>query len=511
MTERWWRDAVLYQVYPRSFADANGDGIGDLAGITARLDYLEWLGVDAIWLNPVHPSPNVDWGYDVADYTGIHRDFGTIEDLDELVAAAGRRGIRVLLDLVPNHSSNTHPWFRDRPDFYVWSDEIPNNWESIFGGGSAWAFDDERGRYYLHNFAPEQPDLDWWNPEVAREFEHILRFWFDRGVAGFRVDVAHAIFKDRELRDDPVIPGLGMRRRYSMFRPETHATLRDWRTLAETYDPPRLLLGEAYSLEVEQWAGYFGERDDQLDLAFAFMLTHADLDADEMRRVVAEVEAALPAHAWPCWAGSNHDIGRLASRWAEGDESRARCALLLLLTLRGTPCLYYGDELALTSGDVPRGAHRRLRHAVTRSRQDPDAVDARGRLARPLAAVVEHEPQRRGSDSGSGVDAPLHARPHRPATQPGAPADGTLRGAACARRRVGMASRRGGRRGAEPRIGACRDPRYRWLRRPRDVLHTRRRAGLGTPPARPRRRRRGQDGYVALSVSGSGSTRCRST
>ncbi len=352
MANPWWRDAVLYQVYPRSFADANGDGIGDLDGVTERLEYLEWLGIDAIWLNPVHPSPNVDWGYDVADYTGIHPDLGTLEDLDRLVAEAGARGIKVLLDLVPNHSSDRHPWFRERPDFYVWSDEVPNNWESIFGGGSAWTLDEERGRYYLHNFAPQQPDLNWWNPEVAPEFERILRFWFDRGVAGFRIDVAHAIYKDLELRDDPVIPGLGMRRRYSMFRPETHDVLRGWRTLAETYDPPRLLLGEAYSLEVEQWAGYFGDGD-QLDLAFAFMLTHANLDADEMRGVVAEIEAALPADAWPCWAGSNHDIGRLATRWADGDEARTRCALMMLLTLRGTPCLYYGDELALEAGAVP--------------------------------------------------------------------------------------------------------------------------------------------------------------
>ena len=353
MSDRWWKDAVLYQVYPRSFADANGDGIGDLAGVTERLEYLQWLGVDGIWLNPIHPSPNVDWGYDVSDYTGIHPDLGTLADLDRLVAQAEARGIRILLDLVPNHTSDQHPWFRERPDFYVWADEIPNNWESIFGSAPAWTLDPERGRYYLHNFAPQQPDLNWWNPEVGAEFERILRFWFDRGVAGFRIDVAQAIVKDRELRDDPVIPGLGIQRFYSMFRPETHEILRAWRTLAESCEPPRLLLGEAYSLDVEQWAGYFGQNGDQLDLAFAFMLTHAELDADEMRGIVAEVVAALPADAWPCWTGSNHDIGRLATRWARGDEARARCALVMLLTLRGTPCLYYGDELALEAGEVP--------------------------------------------------------------------------------------------------------------------------------------------------------------
>ena len=200
--DAWWREAVLYQIYPRSFADSNGDGIGDLPGVIDRLEYLEWLGVDGIWLSPIYPSPNVDWGYDVADYTGVHPDLGTLEDVDRLVAEAGRRGIRVLLDLVPNHTSDRHPWFRERPELYVWSDEIPNNWRSIFGG-PAWTLDEERGRHYLHNFAVEQPDLDWWNPDVHAEFERILRFWFERGIAGFRIDVCHALYKDRELRDDP--------------------------------------------------------------------------------------------------------------------------------------------------------------------------------------------------------------------------------------------------------------------------------------------------------------------
>ena len=320
MGNPWWRDAVLYQVYPRSFADANGDGIGDLEGVTQRLEYLEWLGIDAIWLNPVHPSPNVDWGYDVADYTGIHPNLGTL---------AGPRPARRRSRGPRNQGAP-----RSRPEPFVRPAPLVSRAARLLrlvqtrsrttGSRSSAAAPHGRStrnaaRYYLHNFAPQQPDLNWWNPEVALEFERILRFWFDRGVAGFRIDVAHAIYKDLELRDDPVIPGLGMRRRYSMFRPETHEVLRAWRALAETYDPPRLLLGEAYSLEVEQWAGYFGDGD-QLDLAFAFMLTHANLDADEMRGVVSEIESALPADAWPCWAGSNHDIGRLATRWADGDE-----------------------------------------------------------------------------------------------------------------------------------------------------------------------------------------------
>lgn len=350
MSETWWREGVLYQIYPRSFVDGNGDGIGDLEGVTGKLEYLEWLGVDGIWLNPIHPSPNVDWGYDVADYTGVHPDLGTLSDVDRLVAEAARREIRVLLDLVPNHTSDRHPWFREHSDYYVWADDVPNNWRALFGGGSAWTLDRESGRYYLHNFAPEQPDLDWWNPEVRAEFERILRFWFDRGVAGFRIDVAHALIKDRELSDEPDPAG---DRIYSMNRPETHEILRDWRHLADGYNPPRVLLGEAYVLDSAGWASFYGSGSDELNLAFNFALVHADLEAEQMRRIVAEAEAALPADAWPCWTGSNHDRGRFATRWCGGDEALARCALLLLLTLRGTPVLYYGDELALANGHVP--------------------------------------------------------------------------------------------------------------------------------------------------------------
>src|SRR5215210_4708775 len=199
----WWRDGVIYQVYVRSFADGNADGHGDLPGLRSKLDYLEWLGVDAVWLTPVHPSPNEDWGYDVADFYGVHPDYGTLEDLDELVRDAGDRGIRILLDLVPNHTSDRHPWFGDpaKRDWYVWA-EKPNNWRSTFGG-PAWTFHSEVRKYYLHNFLPEQPDLNWWNDKLRDEFDRILRFWFDRGIAGFRIDVAHALVKDRNLRDNP--------------------------------------------------------------------------------------------------------------------------------------------------------------------------------------------------------------------------------------------------------------------------------------------------------------------
>jgi alpha-glucosidase len=343
----WWRDGVLYQIYPRSFADSNGDGVGDLRGIVSRLDHLEWLGIDGIWLNPTMPSPNDDWGYDVSDYVGVHPDLGTLEDMDALIAEADRRSIRVLLDLVPNHTSDHHPWFRDAlaggryRDFYVWTDE-PNNWLSNFGG-SAWTFDEASGEYYLNNFLPTQPDLNWWNEDVRRAFDDVLRFWYDRGVAGFRIDVCHAIVKDRELRDDPAatpddhpkVRERGTRQVFSMNRPEVHDVLKRWRRVSS---PDRILVGETYVLELDQLIPYYGTGEDQLHLAFNFLFVHSELDAWELRSIVEAVEEKLPAGAWPVWTGSNHDAGRLASRWAEGDERRA-------------PFLYYGDEIALQ--DVP--------------------------------------------------------------------------------------------------------------------------------------------------------------
>ena len=357
----WWRHGVLYQIYPRSFADSNGDGVGDLRGIVSRLDHLEWLGVDGIWLNPTMPSPNDDWGYDVADYCGVHPELGTLEDVDLLVAEAGRRGIRVLLDLVPNHTSDRHPWFQDalaggrHRDFYVWSDE-PNNWLSNFGG-SAWTLDERSGQYYLNNFLPTQPDLNWWNEDVRVAFDDVLRFWYERGIAGFRIDVCHAIVKDRELRDDPAampddhpkVRERGTRQVFSMNRPEVHDVLKRWRRIS---DPDRILVGETYVLELDQLIPYYGTGEDQLHLAFNFLFVHAELDAAELRPIVEAIEEKLPAGAWPVWTGSNHDAGRLATRWAGGVEAKARAALLMLLALRGTPFLYYGDELALPDAEL---------------------------------------------------------------------------------------------------------------------------------------------------------------
>jgi alpha-glucosidase len=383
----WWRDGVLYQIYPRSFADSDGDGIGDLRGVLARLDHLEWLGVDGIWLNPTMPSPNADWGYDVADYCAVHPDLGTIEDLDALIAAAGERGMRVLLDLVPNHTSDRHAWFQDaltgrdarHRDFYVWADpkpdgSPPNNWVSNFGG-AAWTLHEPTGQYYLHNFLEQQPDLNWWNDEVREAFDEIFRFWYGRGIAGWRIDVCHAIVKDRWLRDDPeptaddhpLIQQRALKQVYSMNRPEVHDVLRRWRRLSDGQDPPRILVGETYVLDLPSLFPFYGQGD-ELNLAFNFPFVHADLDAGQMRAIVEGVEDGLPDGSWPVYTGSNHDAGRLMTRWAGDDERRARAALLMLLTLRGTAFLYYGDEIALP--EVPQDPETAL-DPVARRTGDP--------------------------------------------------------------------------------------------------------------------------------------------
>jgi alpha-glucosidase len=355
----WWPQAVVYQVYVRSFADSDGDGIGDLAGLTGKLDYLQWLGVDALWLSPINPSPNVDFGYDVSDYTDVEPTLGTLADLDRLVAEAARRKIQILLDIVPNHTSDQHPWFRDpsKRDWYVWADR-PNNWLSAFGG-PAWTYREGVGRWYLHNFAPEQPDLNWWNEEVREEFDRILRFWFDRGVAGFRIDVANGLIKDRELRDNPPVepgdpPGLrryGQRPVYNRGRPEVHDIFKRWRRIAEEYEPTRLLIGETWVHEPAAWAAFYGTNDDELQLPLNFMLAFADFEPGPLRQVVERSLQVIPADAVPVWHGSNHDFSRLATRWAEGDERKVRLALTMLLTLPGVTVLYQGDEIGLE--DVP--------------------------------------------------------------------------------------------------------------------------------------------------------------
>jgi len=369
----WWQTAVLYQIYPRSFADSNGDGVGDLQGIIGHLDYLQWLGVDGIWLSPITVSPNADWGYDVADYCAVQPDLGTMDSFDRLVTQAKGRGIRVLLDLVPNHTSDQHPWFVEsrssvtsaRRDWYVWAPPkpdgtAPNNWVSSFGG-PAWTLDPPSGQFYLHNHLSEQPDLNWWNEDVRAEFDAILRFWFDRGVAGFRIDVCNIIVKDALLRDNPPATEdddfeaqlFGQRPVYNGNRPEVHDVLRRWRLVADSYDPARTLIGET-PVKIERLVDYYGDGDDELDLAFNFPFITAPLDAAAMRGIVEDTEALLPPGAWPAWTGSNHDMSRLASRWADGDPRKARTALVMLLCLRGTPVLYQGDEIGLGDSPVSR-------------------------------------------------------------------------------------------------------------------------------------------------------------
>ncbi len=345
----WWRDGVLYQVYPRSFADSDGDGVGDLPGIVERLDHLEWLGIDGIWLNPTFPSPNRDWGYDVAGYTGVHPDLGTLADLDRLVAEAGRRGIRVLLDLVPNHTSDRHPWFRhEHRDWYLWSDE-PTNWRSLFGG-PAWERDEREGRWYLHSFLREMPDLDWWREDVRAEFDRILRFWLERGIAGFRIDVAHRTVKDLGAGD---LHGRGRRARHPpVDLEETHAVTRRWRSVVDGHGSA-ILVGETYVLDVREMTAFYGSGEDELHLAFNFPFVFAGLRAAALRRVVEQTERALPEPAWPAWTLSNHDVVRFPTRWCGGDQRKVRCALLVLLALRGTPFLYYGDEVGMEQGPVP--------------------------------------------------------------------------------------------------------------------------------------------------------------
>jgi alpha-glucosidase len=373
----WWESAVLYQIYPRSFADSNGDGVGDIPGIVAHLDHLAWLGVDAVWLSPVTVSPNADWGYDVADFCAIQPDLGTMDDVVELVEQAGQRGIRVLMDLVPNHTSVEHPWFINsrtsrtsaKRDWYVWADpkqdgSPPNNWVSSFGG-SGWTFDEVTGQSYLHNHLDEQPDLNWWSEEVRDAFDGIMRFWIERGIAGFRIDVCNIIIKDALLRDNPPATEeddfetqmFGQRPEFNGNRPEVHEVLRRWRALVDSYPEPPVLIGET-PVPVEKLALYYGNGADELHLAFNFPFISADFDATTMREIVEGTEAALPSGAWPAWTGSNHDMSRFATRWAGDDPTKARAALLMLMSLRGTAVLYQGDEIGQCNTAV---AHEDMR------------------------------------------------------------------------------------------------------------------------------------------------------
>ena len=359
----WWQSDVVYQIYPRSFLDTDGDGVGDLEGIRRRLNYLQWLGVDALWLSPVFPSPMRDFGYDVSDYCDVDPVFGDIATLDALVAEAHHHELRVILDWVPNHTSDLHPWFRDsrssrqaeHRDWYIWRDPAPgggppNNWIRAWSDEPAWTFDEETGQYYLHCFLPEQPDLNWGNPDVEAAMQDVLRFWLDRGIDGFRMDVIHLIGKDPTLPDDPEDLA-GLSHVPLNDRPETHALLRGLRRVLDRYPGDRVSIGEVFLLDTARVAEYLG-RDDELHLAFNFPPLLAPWRADKWRRQV-EIAAAEhdPRGAWPTWVLSNHDNRRHRTRY--GSEARARAAAVLLLTLRGTPFLYAGEELGLEDGVVP--------------------------------------------------------------------------------------------------------------------------------------------------------------
>jgi alpha-glucosidase len=360
----WWQRSVIYQIYPRSFADSNGDGVGDLRGIITRLDYLQWLGVDAIWISPIYPSPMADFGYDISDYMNIHPMFGTLEDFDALLSAAHRLGIRVILDLVPNHTSDEHPWFiesRSSPDnpkrdWYIWRAPAPgggppNNWLSTFGG-SAWELDPRTSQYYYHAYLKQQPDLNWRHPEVQAAMHQVMRFWLDRGVDGFRVDVMWHLIKDDQFRSNPPNPQFGpgewpyrqLLATYTTDRPEVHDIIRGMRRVLDEYGD-RVMIGEIY-LPVERLVMYYGADGLGCHLPFNFQLIDVPWGARTISDTITAYEAALPPNGWPNWVLGNHDKARMASRIG---HEQVRIAAMLLLTLRGTPTLYYGDELGMAN------------------------------------------------------------------------------------------------------------------------------------------------------------------
>ena len=409
----WWQPGVLYQIYPRSFADSNGDGIGDLDGITARLDHLRGapgsLGVDAIWISPFFRSPGADFGYDVSDYTDIDPVYGDPASFDRLLAGAHQRGLRVLLDLIPGHTSVEHPWFRagrsSRTDphrrLYIWADPAPdggppNGWTSTFGG-SAWEWDEGSGQYYLHSFYPEQPDLDWREPAVHERMGEVVRFWLERGVDGFRVDAIDRSMKDPLLRENP--PASSTERRFDDFRgqyhlwnkdrPEVLDVVRSIRRAAERVKPGSLLLGESY-IPIERLARYLGDRPgDAFDLVFDFPFLSSDWEAGSLRQAVEAAEAHFPPSGWPCRALSNHDNPRHATRFG---RRALRAAAMLSLTLRGTPVLYMGEEIGMEDVPAPAG------EALDRAGRDAARTPMQWRNE-PGAGFTSGEPWLRIGDS----------------------------------------------------------------------------------------------------------------
>src|SRR3954453_21335139 len=358
----WWQTAVIYQVYPRSFQDTDGDGVGDIPGITQRLPHLVELGVDAVWLSPIFTSPMADFGYDIVDYTGIYPLFGSLADFDVFLQSCHAHGLKVILDLVPNHTSDQHPWFLEsrssrhhaKHDWYIWRDPAsdggpPNNWLSEFGG-SAWDYDASIGQFYYHAFLKAQPDLNWRNPEVREAIYDVMRFWLRRGVDGFRVDVIWHLIKDGEFRDNPPNPHFVEGRpphekiltQYSTDQAEVHDVIAEMRRVTDEFDH-RVLIGEVY-LPLHRLVAYYGNDLAGAQMPFNFALLSTLWSARSIEKIIADYEKALPAGAWPNWVRGNHDRPRVASRVG---REQARVAAMLLLTLRGTPTLYYGDEIGM--------------------------------------------------------------------------------------------------------------------------------------------------------------------
>jgi len=368
VTDHWWQRGTIYQIYPRSFQDSNDDGVGDLNGICERLEYCTRLGVDAVWLSPIYPSPMADFGYDVSDYTDIDPLFGTLQQFDRLLAQIKRRGMKLIMDYVPNHSSDQHPWFAEsrsnrtnaRRNWYLWRDAAPaggppNNWLSHFGG-SAWEWDAHTGQYYYHSFLKQQPDLNWRNPAVIAAMHDVLRFWLNRGVDGFRIDVLWLLIKDDQWRDNPSNPDFrpGMPDFHSQLplytsdRPEMAGIVAGLRGVLDEF-PDRVMIGEIY-LPMERLMAYYGHELRGVHMPFNFQLLQTAWEAPSIAALIARYEAALPRGGWPNWVLGNHDSPRIASRVG---LPQGRVAAMLLLTLRGTPTLYYGDEIGMSNVAIP--------------------------------------------------------------------------------------------------------------------------------------------------------------
>jgi alpha-glucosidase len=364
----WWKSAVIYEIYPRSFQDSDGNGVGDLNGITNRLDYLKGLGIDAIWITPMFPSPQVDFGYDVSDYTSIDPQYGTMADFDRLVAEGKKRNIRIIVDLVPNHTSDQHSWFKEskssrnnpKRDWYIWRDgngpgQPPNNWLSWFGG-SAWQLDPATGQYYYHYFYTEQPDLNWRNPEVRKAMYDVLRFWLDRGAAGFRIDAISRLFEDPNFRDEKILPGKDsygnpkIDHKYTDNLPEVHDVLREMRKLVDSYTDSPVLISEADQPNIEELTKMYGRNDEvQLPMDFQFALINR-LSAPEFRKLIDEVDTNK-AGGQPYFFFSNHDQPRQWDRYGDGknNDQIAKITATLLLATRATPQLYYGEEIGMVT------------------------------------------------------------------------------------------------------------------------------------------------------------------